>query len=67
MHSNKKSEEEVLNERAVKTTLQIIYDKRLFEKYDNADEVLKKYLLSERRRPSLEKLNDDDVNQWFYL
>ena len=33
--------EEVLIERAVKTTIQILYVKGLFDNYDNADEILK--------------------------
>ena len=40
-------------QRAVKTTIQILYDKGLFDKFDNTDEVLKDYLLTEvnqRRR-----------------
>ena len=57
--SNKQSQEEVLIEQAVKTTTQIVYDKELFDIYDNADEVLKDYLLfenNERRNPDLEEL-----------
>ena len=46
----------------MKTTTQILYDKGLFDNYDNADEVLKNYLpikVNERRRPDLEELKDD--------
>ena len=39
---NYKQSEEVLTGRAVKTTIQILYGKGLFDNYDNADEVLKK-------------------------
>ena len=55
LHSNKQTGEEVLKERAVKTTIQILYDKGFFVKYDNADEALKDYAfieVNERRRPS---------------
>ena len=38
---------EVWIEKAVKTTLQTLYDKGLFDNYDNVDEVLKKYLTTE--------------------
>ena len=69
MRSDKHSEE-VLIERAVKTSIQTLYHKGLFGNYDNADEVSKKYLLfgevSERRRPDLGELNDDHVIQRFY-
>ena len=61
LHNNKQPVYEILNESAVKTTIQTLYDKGLFDNYDNADEVLKDYLLfevDERRRPDLEKLND---------
>ena len=44
--------EGVLIEKAVKTTIQILYDKGLFDSYNNADEALKDYQLIERRRPN---------------
>ena len=65
MHNDK---EEVLIEKTVKTTIQPLYDERLFGKYDIADEVLKEYLLidvNERRWPSLKPLYDKDVLQQF--
>ena len=37
LHNNKQSVEEVLVKRAVKTTVQILYDKGLFDKYQNGD------------------------------
>ena len=40
--SIKQSVEEVLIQRAVKTSIQTLYDQGLFENYDNANEVLKK-------------------------
>ena len=60
----KQSDDEFVIEKAVKTTFQIIYDKGLFDNYDNADEVIKDYSLvevNERRRPVFEELNDDNV------
>ena len=50
----------------MKTTIQILYDKGLFDNSNKADEVLKEYLLieeNERRRPDLGKINDDNVIQ----
>ena len=44
---------------ALKTTEQIIYDKRLFDKYDNADEALKDFLFVERRTLDLDRKNID--------
>ena len=49
--SDKQSVEEVLIQRAFKMTIQILYDKGLFDNYNNADEVLSKFLFIERRRP----------------
>ena len=39
--SNKKPVEEILIEKAVKTTIRTLYDEGFFDNYDNADEVLK--------------------------
>ena len=57
--SNKQSVEEVLIQRAVKTTRQIFYDKGLFDKNNtaNAYEVSSHLLFVERRRPDLEEVN----------
>ena len=56
---NKQSVEEILIPRAVKTTLQILYDKGLFDNYANADKVLEAFLLTTRRRGDLsEQVND---------
>ena len=53
---------EVLTERAVKMTNQILNDERLFDNYDFADEVQKEYLLADgvnkRRRPDSEELGE---------
>ena len=55
---NKQSVEDILIQRAVKTTIQILYDKGLFDNYANADKVLEDFLITTRRRPDLEKVND---------
>ena len=64
LQSDKQSVEEVLIERAVKTTIQILYDDGLFDNVDNANEVLKDKIIVERDRPDLDEVND--VIQWFY-
>ena len=46
---NKQSVEEILIQRAVKTTIQILYDKGLFDNYQNADKVLEDFLFTTRR------------------
>ena len=46
--------EEILNERAVETKLQLLCDKSLIDNYDKADEVIIYYLFSERRRSDLD-------------
>ena len=54
--SSDKQSDEVLIERAVKMTFQLLFDEGLFDKYDNADEVMKDCLLievSDRRRLDL--------------
>ena len=57
---NKQSVEEILIQRAVKTTIQILYDKDFFDNYANADQVLEDFLFTTRRRGDLlEQVNDD--------
>ena len=56
---NKQNVEEILVQRAVETTIQILYDKGLFDTFQNADIVLEDFLFITRRRPDLEKVNDD--------
>ena len=58
---NKQSVEEILIQRAVKTTIQILYDKGLFDKFQNADKVLEDFLFTTRRRGDLEKVNDTNI------
>ena len=54
---NKQSVEEILIQRAVKTTIQISYDKGLFDNYANADKVLEDFLFTTRRRGDLSEEN----------
>ena len=59
---NKQSVEEILIQRAVKTTIQIFYDEGLFDNYANADKVLDDFLFTSRRRGDLsEQINDTDI------
>ena len=56
---NKQNVEDILIQRAVKTTIQILYDKGLFGIYANADKVLEDFLFTTRRRGDLsEQVND---------
>ena len=54
---------EILIQRAVKTTIQTLYDRGLFDNFQNAEEVLKDFLFTTRRRPDLEKVNVNDSIQ----
>ena len=54
---NKQNVEDILIQRAVKTTIQILYDKGLFDKIQNADKVLEDFLFTTRRRPDLSEEN----------
>ena len=52
---NKQSVEEISIHRAVKTTIQIHYDKGVSDKFQKADKVFKDFFMTTRRRPDLEK------------
>ena len=54
---NKQNVEDILIQRAVKTTIQILYDKGLFDGFQNADKVLEDFLFTTRRRPGLSEEN----------
>ena len=58
---DKQSVEEILVQRAVKTTIQILYDKGLFDKFQNADKVLEDFLFTTRRREDLSKQINDNI------
>ena len=53
----KQNIEEILIQRAVKTTIQVLYDKVLFDNYANADKVLEDFLFTSRRRGDLSEDN----------
>ena len=46
---NKQNVEEILIQRAVKTTIQILYDRGLFDNFTNADKVLEDFLFTTRQ------------------
>ena len=54
---NKQNVEDILIQTAVKTTIQILYDKGLFDNYANADKVLEDFLFTTRRRGDLSEEN----------
>ena len=56
---NKQSVEESSIQRAVKTIMQVLYDKGVFDNCATADKVLEDFLFTTRRRVDLEKINDD--------
>ena len=58
---NKQNIEEILIPRAVKTTIQILYDKGLFDNFQNADKVLEDFLFTTRRRGDLDKVNENNT------
>ena len=58
---NKQNVEDILIQRAVKTTIQILYDKGLFDNHANADKVLEDFLFTTRRREDLSEQVNDDV------
>ena len=62
---NKQNVEDILIQRAVKTTTQILYDKGLFDNYANADKVLEDFLFTTRRRGDLsEHVKDTDIQSF---
>ena len=54
---NKQSIEEILVQRAIRTTIQILYDKGLFDNYTNADKILEDFSFTTRRRGDLSEEN----------
>ena len=55
LQCNKQNVEDILIQTAVKTTIQILYDKGLFDNFQNADKVSEDFLLTTRRRRDLEE------------
>ena len=58
---NKQTVEDILIQRAVRTTTQILYDKGLFDNFQNADKVLEDFLFTTRRRGDLFNQVNDDI------
>ena len=58
---NKQSVKEILIQRAVKRTLQVLYDKGLFDNYANADKVLEDLLFTTRRREVYQKIKQNYI------
>ena len=54
---NKQNLEDILFQRAVKTTIQILYEKGLFDKFQNADKILEDFLFTTRKRGDLSEEN----------
>ena len=54
---DKQNVEDILIQRAVKTTIQILYDRSFFDNYANADKVLEDFLFTTRCRPDLSEEN----------
>ena len=59
--SNNQSREEVLIRKAVKTTIQVLYDRSLFDGFPKTNKVLKDFLFATGRRLDLEKVNADVI------
>ena len=58
---NKQPVKEILIQRAMETTFQILYDKGLFHGFPSSDKVLEDFLFVTRRRGGLsEEVNDDN-------
>ena len=61
LQNNKQPVEDVLIQRAVKTTMQRLYVKVLIDNYAKAYKVLEDFLLTTRRRGDLSEQVNDDV------
>ena len=57
LQHNKQNVEDFLIHRAVKTTIQLLYDKGLCDNYANVDKVLEDFLFTTRRRGDLSEDN----------
>ena len=57
---NKQSVEQIFIQRSAETTIQIFYDKGLFDNFQNADEVLKDVLFTTRCRLDLSEQVSND-------
>ena len=61
---NKQKVEDILIQKSVKTTIQKLYDKGLFDNFQNSDKVVEDLLFTTRRRGDLSEQVNDDL-QWF--
>ena len=61
---DKQNVEDILIQRAVKTTIQILYDRDFFGNFQNAEELLKDLLFVTRRRGDLEKINENNTQSF---
>ena len=62
---NKRNVEDFLIQRAVKTTMQILYDKGVFDNFQNADKVLEELLFTTRRREDLSEQVSDEIQRFY--
>ena len=53
LQNNKQIVEDILFQRVVKTTIQLLYDKGLFNNYGNVDKVLEDFSFTTRRGEDL--------------
>ena len=60
---NKQNVEDITIQRAVKTTIQILYDESLFDDYANAVKVLEDFFLTIRRREDLSEQVSENETQ----
>ena len=58
---NEQSVEDILIQKTLKTTIQLLYDKGLFDKYANADKVLEDFLFTTSRRGDLSDQVNDEI------
>ena len=56
---HKKCVEDIFLRRAVKTTIQILFDNGVLDNFQNADKVLEDFLFTRRREDLSEQVNDD--------
>ena len=62
---NKQNKEDILIQRALKTTIQVLYDKGLFDNYANIDKILEDFLVTTRRREDLSEQVSDDIHGFY--
>ena len=62
---NKQTVEQIIIWRALKTTIQILYDEGLFDKYANTDKVLEIFLFTTRRRGDLSEQVNDGIQRFY--